>query len=760
MRKLLSCLLLCLAALLPLTTVAETITLYDPDVPSKRGGAYPYEGGFGALSPRPDGEGGLVLKTVFPKWEEGMEQWPQILVPLPRKLQNLRYVHGFEVDIYSDTYQEILWDMKRVRFNERIELKPGWNHVVLSVEPFRHTDLCNLSYVPAFAIFQTQPKEEIVFYMGRLTANVLSAEEMLREYLEHLVRFPSLAGLQTQVRDALGQKWERDKCIKQLKAWKTLESSDLLNAFAKAAWEQGAYVGVSLSSEQVFREWSRMNFFEEPRQEVKLSVAQNEREAAQLVIYGDSKPLKGLKVALAGDLQGPDGAVLKTADCYLAPVGYMQCDPSAYLPDVKGLFPDPLLTYAQSIDLEAYCFQPWWVEFYAPKGQAPGVYRGELQVTWEGREEPIVVPVELTVHGFELSDAPNIPMYVSVFDYAMGDRGENVYPTTAEEREAWRKQIRKMMFDHRLTPDLIYRRDITPVEEAKEMLAHGAKHFNITYVAWWFYNDELLAAIDRAIEEYKAAGIYDKAYIYVSDEAPEKDLPIMMEQFDTIKAKYPELPFFCTVGDPWCGRYTGMDKYIDTWFLGSRTIEKGLCVSKKFANVAWYTSCGWTFPLAQNGFIEYPPLLGRLLMGVQAWKEKPAGYLYYCANYWHEDDHYRTEPMRGAPVIENWKGNSFENYNGDGCLIYPCPEGVVPSIRFKMSADGIEDGLYYELLNDALAQPDGMSKAWISEATAILAVDPALCANMRSYTFNPHVLLRTRESIAKLLEEYRQVKSK
>ncbi|MBR4519507.1 MAG: DUF4091 domain-containing protein, partial [Victivallales bacterium] len=161
---------------------------------------------------------------------------------------------------------------------------------------------------------------------------------------------------------------------------------------------------------------------------------------------------------------------------------------------------------------------------------------------------------------------------------------------------------------------------------------------------------------------------------------------------------------------------------------------------------------------AENAFIEYPPLMGRMLMGVQAWKEKPVGYLYYCANYWHEDDHYRTEPMKGAPVIENWKGNSFENFNGDGCLLYPCPEGVVPSIRFKMNADGIEDGLYYLLLDAALKDSAGMSKAWVGEANAILKVDPALVTDLRNYTFNPRVLLNTRERIAKLLEEYKRSK--
>lgn len=752
MKKLLAILLVAVA--LPCLLKAEQITLFDADSAALRGSLYPYEGGYGAISPRPDGMDGQVLKTIFPKWEEGMEQWPQILIPLPPELQNLKYVHALEADIYSETYQEIVWDMKRVRFNERIELKPGWNHVVMSVETLRKSGCADVSSVPAFAIFQSRPKQEIVFYLSRLTANVVSREEMLREYLEHLQHFPSLKALQVKVRNALEREGTREECIEQLAQWRVQERYDLREAFDAKAREQGAYVGVSLSCEQIFREADRMKFFEEPGKEVKLSLAKNEREAAQVVVYGGATPLKGLTVKLAGDLTGPDGATLKTSDCYLAPVGYMECPPSAYLPDVTGLFPDPLLTYAKQIDLEAYCFEPWWVEFYAPKDQPAGVYQGELQVTWEGREEPITVPVEVTVNDFTLQDAPNIPMYISVFDYTMGDRGENVYPTSPEECEAWRKQIRKMMFDHRLTPDLIYRRDPTPVEEAKEMLAHGAEHFNIIYVAWWFFDDELLEIIDKAIAEYKAAGIYDKAYIYISDEAPEKDLPIMKEQLQIIKDKYPDLPFYCTIGDGWCGRYTGMDKFVDTWFLGASNIERGLRVSKNTANVGWYTSCGWVLPLAENAFIEYPPLMGRMLMGVQAWKEKPVGYLYYCANYWHEDDHYRTEPMKGAPVIENWKGNSFENYNGDGCMLYPCPDGVVPSIRFKMSADGIEDALYYQLLDAALKDSAGMPKAWVGEANAILSVNPALVTNMRNYTFNPRVLLMERERIAKLLNEY------
>ncbi|MBR6471070.1 MAG: hypothetical protein IKS83_04690, partial [Victivallales bacterium] len=365
MKKLLAILLVAVA--LPCLLKAEQITLFDADSAALRGSLYPYEGGYGAISPRPDGMDGQVLKTIFPKWEEGMEQWPQILIPLPPELQNLKYVHALEADIYSETYQEIVWDMKRVRFNERIELKPGWNHVVMSVETLRKSGCADVSSVPAFAIFQSRPKQEIVFYLSRLTANVVSREEMLREYLEHLQHFPSLKALQVKVRNALEREGTREECIEQLAQWRVQERYDLREAFDAKAREQGAYVGVSLSCEQIFREADRMKFFEEPGKEVKLSLAKNEREAAQVVVYGGATPLKGLTVKLAGDLTGPDGATLKTSDCYLAPVGYMECPPSAYLPDVTGLFPDPLLTYAKQIDLEAYCFEPWWVEFYAPK---------------------------------------------------------------------------------------------------------------------------------------------------------------------------------------------------------------------------------------------------------------------------------------------------------------------------------------------------------------------------------------------------------
>ena len=51
-----------------------------------------------------------------------------------------------------------------------------------------------------------------------------------------------------------------------------------------------------------------------------------------------------------------------------------------------------------------------------------------------------------------------------------------------------------------------------------------------------------------------------------------------------------------------------------------------------------------------------------------------------------------------------------------------------------------------------------MSKAWVGEANAILKVDPALVTDLRNYTFNPRVLLNTRERIAKLLEEYKRSK--
>lgn len=115
--------------------------------------------------------------------------------------------------------------------------------------------------------------------------------------------------------------------------------------------------------------------------------------------------------------------------------------------------------------------------------------------------------------------------------------------------------------------------------------------------------------------------------------------------------------------------------------------------------------------------------------------------------------------VTGGPVLGAEYCYSMFRSNGDGTLIYPGPDGALPTVRLKFLRDGLEDYEYLTLLKQA-AEEVRVGKcsvadktAWLAEAEALLAVDKAVCAGMSKYVKNGSDLLAFRSRIADLLEQ-------
>jgi hypothetical protein len=86
-------------------------------------------------------------------------------------------------------------------------------------------------------------------------------------------------------------------------------------------------------------------------------------------------------------------------------------------PDHNKFYPEILVPWEavrhSSFTVAASSSQAIWIDYYIAKNKTPGVYRGSITVK-EGVTVSTTIPVELTVKGFTLPDAPNFKSVINV----------------------------------------------------------------------------------------------------------------------------------------------------------------------------------------------------------------------------------------------------------------------------------------------------------------------------------------------------------
>ncbi len=137
-----------------------------------------------------------------------------------------------------------------------------------------------------------------------------------------------------------------------------------------------------------------------PTGSVRVSLARNEYEAAQLVVVPVKRPLRKVQVSVT-DLTGPRREVLSADQIAINVVGYVDVKrPSGRSPNPAGLYPDPLMGNGPT-DIELDRVQSWWVTAYVPNTQFAGVYRGHIIVRPDNAPES-KIPFQVRVWDFTL----------------------------------------------------------------------------------------------------------------------------------------------------------------------------------------------------------------------------------------------------------------------------------------------------------------------------------------------------------------------
>jgi len=476
-------------------------------------------------------------------------------------------------------------------------------------------------------------------------------------------------------------------------------------------------------------------FFDRPAQfetvdTVRLSAAGGEYESFQLVIFGHPDTLRAVQCSTAGLSSG--SAFLPPEEVAFNPVGYVLTTvASRQYGSALGWWPDPLLEM-DTFEVAPGEVQPVWVTIHVPAGAPAGDYRGTVSVSAErgGSRE---LAVRLRVRGFDLPLRPSIKTLTWVSDLAQFYG----FPKGGAEAAGLRRGMYDLLLRHRLGPG--GNLELTD-QEISYCMERGMNAFLLDVIPNLKrqgetdfskeYKERLVEKLKSCVEKFGPRGWLDGvAYVYNYDEVDEEHWPLARQMYSLVKGVSPELKVIQCLNIP--EGVKALAGYADTWDVYVAQYEKtGVRERVAAGDEAWLAVC--CYPVDHpNFFLEYPPLDGRLI-GWICWQTGVTGFEYWSPNHWGDN---RSGPgLRG-----NWIANTFRNYNGDGYLTYPGPDGkILSSVRLENLRDGFEDYEYLKLL---------------ASLKGDLTPAGRVAASTTEFTADPDTLYRARDQIAEEIEK-------
>jgi hypothetical protein len=489
----------------------------------------------------------------------------------------------------------------------------------------------------------------------------------------------------------------------------------------------------------------------------QIALAGNESESFQVVLRAPvGRDLENCTVQIE-DLVGPRRAKIRASQIQWQQVGFVHLarlhGHSRMRDAMAGWWPDPLLP-VDSFTVSGGTTQSLWFTVYARPGTSPGNYRGRVTIS-PANAEPVQVPIEVLVYGFDLPVQPHFRTAFSLMDGFL----EKIYGSS---RTGLRRSYGDFMLAHRLNPDDISRVDLPVMEDLVHYNARGMNSFNIMQLAeprgnrnWigqsalWVYRPEfkadLIRRLDPFVEELKRLGLFEKAYIYGFDEVGDKYRDVMTEYFGMVKQRY-GIPTLTTALVP-----------VDARVLKERNISWICPITNKY-DLAEAERCRraghqvWAYvasvPRAPYAnWLADDPLIEARVLGWQSYHQKFDGLLYWGVNMWQmaRNDHI-IDPAQDGPRLkwsittgtEGWRGAT----HGDGLLVYPGKDGPIGSIRLAAIRDGLEDYDYLALLAELESDPEAARRACVPVTEGLTA-----------FTHDPARLYSQRDQIARRIEQ-------
>ncbi len=517
--------------------------------------------------------------------------------------------------------------------------------------------------------------------------------------------------------------------------------------------------GYAVGFETPLRKIMRDRFFEGTLGgQARISAAKNDYEAAQVAVMAYDRDLTGVSVSVS-DLKSANG-IIPSGSLTLNLVDYVKTRKPVYPVDYVGWWPDPLMDI-RPFDLVKGGIQPVWITVHPTEQTPAGLYKGTVTIT-PANAPKTTMPIEVRVWNFALSKENHLK---TAFTFSEADM-RNWYGELTQEM---RLNAYQFLLDHRISPMSLYSNVPVPTKENLQFCVdRGLTGFNLSYIRKETDKTKLTDLINEYRAFLKPKGLWNLAYVYGFDEIKQPNYADLIDMFGFVKQQFPDLPTMCTVVPN-----DTLDKYVDIWV----PLTKGwrADVAEKFTKrgdeVWWYVCCTPLHPYA-NYFIDYPAIDPRILSWMN-WKYHVPGMLYYQITNWSSNRLVENLPTSRLPHDDPaavaaikagkrwpevpWNTWTFGQFNGDGHLVYPGPNGrLLSSIRFECIRDGIEDYEMFYLLGDVVKKAENnpkADKALLAKAKKLLSVGDGVVKSLTEYTQNPDALLKYRQDVAETIEK-------
>lgn len=497
-------------------------------------------------------------------------------------------------------------------------------------------------------------------------------------------------------------------------------------------------------------------------EKARVSLARNEHEALQILVgNAGTRTLENVRVNISPLRRtGAAPCVFPATNATVGVTGYVRTrglprytvgfnvptnSPAGYVRLTKradpGWYPDPVLDYLQCADVRPSLVQSFWIDIHCPEQQPAGTYAGEISVSSE-KNTAAKIPFEVTVRDFAIPRASPMPLAISFWPADSSPCRKAV----DARLDSWAD----FLADHFITIDSLYLAGRPRWEQLLRLKRQG--RLNKFQLSMWAdfkrspeAEKEWLASptsgkprLDAAYAKAKELGLLDHAYIYGMDEQPKERFAAMRDSLPDIKKWYPGVPIMTTCFDYTYGE-DGVLSDIDVFIPDTQKFDpaKADAARANGRKVWWYLACVPHAPYA-NFFVEGEGIEPRSLMGVQAVKYRPDGFLYYATAIWRDN-----KPVTGGPFTQwnpfSWGGPGNE-YHGDGSWTIPGPDGrPLETVRLYNFRDGLEDYAYAKLLFERTGE-------WPE-------VPASIVESVSNFTTDTTALLRWREELARRIEK-------
>lgn len=678
----------------------------------------------GTLEAWPDGVPGIALKVQYPKGDI-QERYPA-LIASQSAAGDWSPFDKINLELYSmekDTFQlkaMVRTSAKDARFT--FNIRPGRQTIAIDVPAI--AEQTGERTVRELHLYMVNPQKKINFMIGRAVLSTHSTEERgirlrrLQEQTDALFSIP--LELKDKIRsiDLNSRRFEAEfqELKSQIASWLTAER---MKVYMSAATADGI-AWTMLPPTSIIKPCGE-NITVKPCNIYKIFAARGEYEGAILALI-TKDDMTGVVPEIT-DLISREGNKLSADNISIAPVGFIKCQATPYAPFQKDeYFPDPIMEHLHEFKLIAKRFVSCFLDVAIPETQLPGDYYGQVILRLPSGKA-IHIPLEVKVWDFSINNNMELFVAVSQREPYQPQSLSGVYLETEEEQLQYmdyfasggqgslpgserlqnaisaRKSLDEVLLRHRLSPDCLYRRSpprITSTNANTTMLP-----LNFAYAT-----EKTPQLLEEYIKANPDAKLAERFYLYGFDEAYEKEFQRMKKILTQCKRIAPALMTITTAYDLSFGVTTGLDGLVDFWIVPLDQYiahMENIHVARNRNNIriGHYTACG-PFAPYPNFFLEYSRVGQRLLTGFTAYSLKSDGFLYYSiyqfrhlerdsSGKWGYGDF--QKPLNNE-IFTDFHAATYRDFNGDGNMVYPGPDRILPGLRLKAFRDGLEDYIY------------------------------------------------------------------